>query len=141
MKELYNRDPAPGSYSVSTAETSMLSTTAAIQNSRGYGNGFVSKNNRFTQLPIERERDPSILIGPGTYSPQKPERNIQVPKFDPKNGFNLPFNEKNPLNYVKAITVNIYFKQNNPGVGTYDPLLPVKNTPNCASIFNSKVKR
>jgi len=29
----------------------------------------------------------------------------------------LPFNEKNPLNYVKPITVNIYFKQTNPSVG------------------------
>jgi hypothetical protein len=27
-----------------------------------------------------------------------------------KGDFSLPFNEKNPLNYVKPITVNIYFK-------------------------------
>lgn len=37
-----------------------------------------------------------------------------------KGDFSLPFNEKNPLNYVKPITVNIYFKQSNPGVGQYD---------------------
>lgn len=38
-----------------------------------------------------------------------------------KGDFSLPFNEKNPLNYVRPITVNIYFKQANPGVGQYNP--------------------
>lgn len=37
--------------------------------------------------------------------------------MDYKGDFSLPFNEKNPLNYVKPITVNIYFKQATPGVG------------------------
>ena len=41
--------------------------------------------------------------------------------MDFKGDYSLPFNEKNPLNYVKPITVNIYFKQGNPGVGQYDP--------------------
>ena len=72
-------------------------------------------------MPIDREFDPFIQVGPGQYDPQKPEKHILVPKLDAKNGFNLPFNEKNPLNYVKPITVNIYFKQQNPGVGSYDP--------------------
>ena len=31
------------------------------------------------------------------------------------------FNENNPLNFVKPITVNIYFKQANPAVGSYNP--------------------
>ena len=43
--------------------------------------------------------------------------------------FSLPFNEKNPLNYVKPITVNIYFKQSNPGVGYYDPEPTQKSIP------------
>ena len=41
------------------------------------------------------------------------------PKLDAKKEFMLPFNEKNPLNYVKPLTVNIYFKQENPAVGYY----------------------
>ena len=49
--------------------------------------------------------------------------------MDYKGDFNLPFNEKNPLNYVKPITVNIYFKQNAPGVGHYNPQ-PVEKTVN-----------
>ena len=50
-----------------------------------------------------------------------PQKHIQGPKLEYKGDFSLPFNEKNPLNYVKPITVNIYFKQAPPGVGTYDP--------------------
>jgi hypothetical protein len=38
------------------------------------------------------------------------EKHVAGPRLEAKNGFNLPFNEKNPLNYVKPITVNIYFK-------------------------------
>ena len=30
--------------------------------------------------------------------------------MDYKGDFSIPFNEKNPLNYVKPITVNIYFR-------------------------------
>lgn len=40
--------------------------------------------------------------------------------MDYKGDFSLPFNENNPLNYVKPITVNIYFKQKTPGVGQYN---------------------
>ena len=55
-----------------------------------------------------------------------------------KGDFSLPFNEKNPLNYVKPITVNIYFKQSNPGVGQYSPS-PIKGFENgCSSAFISK---
>lgn len=41
--------------------------------------------------------------------------------MDHKGDFSLPFNENNPLNYVKPLTVNIYFKQKTPGVGQYNP--------------------
>jgi hypothetical protein len=44
-------------------------------------------------------------------------KHVPGPKMDYKGDFSIPFNEKNPLNYVKPITVNIYFKQSNPGVG------------------------
>ncbi len=63
-------------------------------------------------MPIDCTHDPQITVGPGTYEPKAIERHINVPKIDPKTGFSLPFNEKNPLNYVKPITVNIYFKEN-----------------------------
>jgi len=63
------------------------------------------------------------------------------PKFDSKTGFTLPFNENNPLNFVKPITVNIYFKQANPAVGTYDPEKPSKTIPACVNVFQSTVDR
>jgi hypothetical protein len=58
-----------------------------------------------------------------------------------KGDYSLPFNEKNPLNYVKPITVNIYFKQQTPGVGAYDPRPPAKNTSAGASVFQSGTVR
>jgi len=56
------------------------------------------------------------------YNPQEVRGNIPGPRLEQKGEFSLPFNEKNPLNFVKPITVNIYFKQTNPGVGQYDPM-------------------
>lgn len=55
--------------------------------------------------------------------------------MDHKGDFSLPFNEKNPLNYVKPITVNIYFKQSNPGVGQYDPEAIKGNVNGVSSVF------
>ena len=58
-----------------------------------------------------------------------------IPKLDPKGEFSLPFNEKNPLNFVKPITVNIYFKQTNPGVGYYDPIPVERRIPGAQNVF------
>ena len=58
-----------------------------------------------------------------------------------KGDFSLPFNEKNPLNYVKPITVNIYFKQSTPGVGQYNPKPVEANKNGHSSIFLSKNER
>lgn len=69
------------------------------------------------------------------------QKNIPGPKLDPKGDFSLPFNEKNPLNFVKPITVNIYFKQSNPGVGYYDPQPVEKSQPAAASVFQSATNR
>lgn len=63
------------------------------------------------------------------------------PKLAPKGEFSLPFNEKNPLNFVKPITVNIYFKQTNPGVGYYDPIPVTKNQMAAKSVFASVTNR
>ena len=46
-------------------------------------------------------------MGPGQYEPKLIQKHINVPNIDAKTGFTLPFNEKNPLNYVRPITVNI----------------------------------
>ena len=85
--------------------------------------------------------DPNIHVGPGQYNPKPVEKNLLVPRLDPKGEFSLPFNEKNPLNYVKPITVNIYFKQSIPGVGQYNPKAPGKKESGHASVFQSKKPR
>lgn len=85
--------------------------------------------------------DPKISVGPGQYDPQRPQEHKQAPRMDYKGDFSLPFNENNPLNYVKPITVNIYFKQKTPGVGQYNPNPIAKNAPGCKDVFKSKTER
>ena len=86
-------------------------------------------------MPVNYSVDPNIQVGPGFYEPQHIEKHISGPKIDAKTGFTLPFNEKNPLNYVRPITVNIYFKQQYPSVGTYDPEKIKPNIPACMNVF------
>ena len=140
FKELFNREPGPGAYSViSSAADSVI--TGMSHNVQGTGNGFVSKADRFSKAGMEQSSDPKINLGPGQYDPVLVEKNVKAPKFDSKTGFTLPFNENNPLNFVKPITVNIYFKQANPAVGTYDPERPRGNIPACVNVFQSAVER
>ena len=82
--------------------------------------------------------DPRINVGPGQYEPLATEKHVPGPKMEYKGDFSLPFNEKNPLNYVKPITVNIYFKQSIPGVGQYNPRMQKKEENGHSSVFNSK---
>ena len=129
MKEYFNRDPGPGAYQNSKPIDEIQDVNSVSK--KGYLNGFASKNDRFSVNPETITVDPNITVGPGQYNPKPIEKNIAVPRLDPKGEFSLPFNEKNPLNYVKPITVNIYFKQDNPGVGYYDPE-PVQKAPRAA---------
>ena len=138
MQELFNREPGPGTYVQSTPS---IGGSTASQSITGFGNGFVSKSDRFKINPMDNKTDPNIVIGPGEYEPKPFERHVNGPKFEAKTGFTLPFNENNPLNYARPITVNIYFKQQTPGIGTYDPEKPLKNIPACVNVFQSAVDR
>jgi len=125
LKELYNRDPGPGTYSenASTVESSLNSVMEKLKGLDGniVEQTFGAKCKRFVPLPEMLTCDPRIQVGPGQYEPNAVERHVPGPKMEYKGDFSLPFNEKNPLNYVKPITVNIYFKQSIPGVGQYNP--------------------
>ena len=96
---------------------------------------FLSKQKKFIPVAATQTTDPTITVGPGQYDPQAPQKHMPGPTMDYKGDFSLPFNEKNPLNYVKPITVNIYFKQGNPGVGQYDPQLVKPQVPGAVSAF------
>lgn len=85
--------------------------------------------------------DPRINVGPGQYDPQRPQEHTAAPRMDYKGDFSLPFNENNPLNYVKPITVNIYFKQKTPGVGQYHPQTVDKYAKGSKNVFMSKTER
>lgn len=110
-------------------------------NGQFFEKDFTSKQKRFIQDTDMLTSDPRINVGPGQYEPNKIEKHVGGPKMEYKGDFSLPFNEKNPLNYVRPITVNIYFKQSNPGVGQYNPS-PIKSNANGhSSCFNSKQER
>ena len=102
---------------------------------------FNNKAKRFQPTADMMQCDPKIQVGPGQYDPQEPQKHAQAPRMDYKGDFSLPFNENNPLNYVKPITVNIYFKQKTPGVGQYN-LQPIKTNNQAATeVFKSKTER
>ena len=114
LKELYNKDPGPGTYSenASTIESSLASHMKGSVGLNGqyYDKDFSSKQKRFVKDTDMLTTDPRINVGPGQYHPVAAEKHVGGPKMEYKGDFSLPFNEKNPLNYVKPITVNIYFK-------------------------------
>jgi len=108
LKEYFNREAGPGTYKQTNNMEDHLAHES--MSTKGFLNGFASKCNRFQVSAAEQTHDPTILLGPGQYDPKPVEKNVLVPKLAPKGEFSLPFNEKNPLNFVKPITVNIYFK-------------------------------
>ena len=129
-KTLYNKEPGPGSYTVSTES---IDTNPSISKS-GYGIGFVSKNSKSMTGP---EFNRYSELGPGKYNPEIIKSNNVVSKvfsycgrkgFDNDNmlKLNIPFDEKNPLNYIKPIALNVYIKPNFPGPGDYN----IKDDPN-----------
>jgi hypothetical protein len=72
FKELFSRDPGPGSYSViSSAADSVISGANSIVsfNTQGTGNGFVSKADRFATAGLQQTFDPKINVAPGQYDP------------------------------------------------------------------------
>jgi hypothetical protein len=42
-----------------------LSHNSTILSTQGYGNGFVSKADRFKIIPVDYEMDPNLNLGPG----------------------------------------------------------------------------
>ena len=121
LKEYFNKEAGPGTYSenASTVESSLQSEMSKLRDIRGniQQKQFNNKATRFQPTSEMLHTDPRINVGPGQYQPTQPQHHVPGPRMDYKGDFSLPFNENNPLNYVKPITVNIYFKQKTPGVG------------------------
>ena len=71
FKELFSREPGPGSYSImSTTADSVISGSATLNplntfNAQGTGNGFVSKSDRFAIAGLLQNNDPKINVAPG----------------------------------------------------------------------------
>ena len=73
LKELYNKDPGPGTYSenASTIESSMQSQMSRLVGLNGQVQDkiFVSHQKRFVQDTDMLTNDPRINVGPGQYQP------------------------------------------------------------------------
>ena len=115
LKEYFNKDPGPGTYE-DKVDTIEKYSEAVAEKLRGLDGqlivqDFTSKERRFKPSAEMLQTDPMITVGPGQHDPKPIQKHIAGPKMEFKGDFSIPFNEKNPLNYVKPITVNIYFKQ------------------------------
>jgi len=75
LKELYNRDAGPGTYSenASTIESSMHSQMQKMVGLNGayFEKDFTSKQKRFVQDTDMLTNDPRINVGPGQYEPSR----------------------------------------------------------------------
>jgi len=81
IKEVFNRDPGPGSYKVPNNQTNQESSSI-----KGFGNGFVSAAQRF----LEQSRRLQNPLGPGSYDPQIIEKHRGAPNFEAQNNQSLP---------------------------------------------------
>ena len=141
IRSKFNKEASPGQYNIYHTPDS-----GQVHSERG-SLGFASATERPT---YERRDNPSL--GPGAY--ETPEKKLNNAKYFHGEGRNpheegvlkIPFNEKNPLNYIKPITLNIYIKPGVPGPGEYDVKLSNKGHPSigtraCRSVFQSDTKR
>lgn len=110
LKKQFNTEPGPGSYNKRDSKSQ--------QRSRRQGIGFDTGEERFAE--IEDGMVGPEKPGPGTYNAEKPEKHKMCMSFYYKPGAAPVFNENNPLNYARPITVNVYFKSENPPPGYYD---------------------
>ncbi|CAI2367494.1 unnamed protein product [Moneuplotes crassus] len=127
LKRRFNREPGPATYKIRSPKSKF--------SRRGYTNGFASHNERYQS----EEQSP----GPGDYETTKPKKSICKVSYKSSSPNIKALEGKNPLNYVLPLTVNLYFKKNNPGPGEYSPKKEmaeqIKNE--YKSVFNSKSQR
>lgn len=112
-------------YNVSSFHNNSSITESSVVEKQFNSPGFGSKNERFKE--DRTKLDTKCMPGPGAYTynpPVKPKGGL----INPKPTVSLNFNENNPLNYVRPITVNLYFKQDNPEVGKYKIERPFGDT-------------
>ena len=144
-KALFNKEPGPGSYSVSTDPNSKSPSVSM----KGFGNGFTSEEDRLNN------RDASFEypnIGPGIYNPEKPRPKSLVSRVFAYTGrqiadnddmlkLNIPFDENNPLNYIKPISLNVYVKPVYPGPGEYNVNTSTLVSNGCMSAFKPNINQ
>jgi len=107
---MFNSEPGPGTYNHREIKTQQGSRTKVD------APGFDTGEQRFDE---DEQLIPSEP-GPWTYNAEKPKRHTMCMNFYNKPGAAPVFNENNPLNYARPITVNVYFKAENPPPGYYE---------------------
>lgn len=112
LRKLFNTEPGPGTYNHRKVKTQHGPRRKADPP------GFDTGEERFIPENVEIQRPDGP--GPGTYDAEKPKKHPMCMSFYYKPGAAPVFNENNPLNYARPITVNVYFKSENPPPGYYD---------------------
>ena len=73
LKELYNKDPGPGTYGEKARmiESNLAESMAKLKDLKGdkIEMEFISKQKRFIKDADMLDHDPTINVGPGQYSP------------------------------------------------------------------------
>jgi len=139
-KSIFNKDPGPGSYSTT------VSAKSPSFSQKGYGNGFVSEEERVITHNASFD-----CPGPGLYDPEKSRgRSLATRVFsytgrhiadcDDILKLDIPFDENNPLNYIKPISLNVYIKPTLPGPGEYNIHSTLRGN-GCQSVFKSGMGR
>lgn len=137
-KMKFNRDAGPGTYKQNTVDEIVESSDKYT--SKGFSRSFLTKDERFDEKYLGREK--ISLPGPGVYEAEPIKRKTESHSFALRSAYSLALNEKNPLNYIKPLTVNIYFKPVAPGPGQYNPIYEeVGAMKGARNVFESAVPR
>lgn len=135
--DFISEDPGPGSYTNDDV-LSTLGKTKQSHSKKGFGNGFISKVERF---PSEIDYRAYFLPGPGAYASSLPstrdESEIQLSAKKPKN--DLPSYAFKSSGRTEKKTKNMV-----PGPGSYYVEKPMKRSlsqSNPSSVFKSGVEK
>eukprot|EP00347_Sterkiella_histriomuscorum_P008596 403344489 len=93
-----------------------------IHNRNRSDNSFLQEGVKFPKAMRFQDRS-DLSPGPQHYEPALPQDKVKgVVKLQNDGKFTIPSHViNNPLNYVKPLIVNLYYKKGVPDVGTYNP--------------------
>lgn len=132
---LFDKSPGPGTYKVNGEgkEESILNKSSLKQspntrqiNYKEIAEKSMTEGNCFPRESRFKDSIDYNIPGPTTYCPIDPHRkSVSLVHMAEKSRVEISENLlKNPINFVKPLVINLYYKKGIPPVGTYDPKYP-----------------